>query len=187
MTRYMESCLVVLLAPLVVVGCGGRQSEVMTQLANPVVSYTTNVFYLRQELINDAPIGPGDPQASDHCPTEPGNWFAGSGRSTATSSVFGDLTGVEVYCINVDRAELSGGLSTWTDIDGDTVLMNFGAKLLEGFAYEVAPGAPMIGFAQLSSGTGKWAGITGNAFMTGKQNGDGTATLDFRGTVYLPK
>ena len=160
--------------------CSDRNSEDIVRLANPEVSYTRYDLHLQQSLINDAPIGPGEPQPSDHCPTEPGAWFAGSGRSTATSDVFGDLVGVEVYCVNADRAELSGGLGTWTDIDGDTISTTFGVKPLKGFVYEAAPSAPMIGFAQFTNGTGKWSGLTGDAFVTGKQNGDGTATLDYR-------
>ena len=80
------------------IGCGDRHSNAMIWLANPEVSYTSSDLVFRQELVNDAPIGPGEPQASNHCPNEPGTWFAGCGRSTATSNVFGKLTGVEVYC-----------------------------------------------------------------------------------------
>jgi hypothetical protein len=156
-------------------------------LANPDISYSRYDLWLVQELVNDAPIGPGEPQPSNHCPTEPGTWYAGSGRSTATSNVFGDLTEVEVYCINVDRAELSGGMATWTDTDGDTISMTFGATLLKGFAYATSPNAAMIGFSQFTSGTGKWTGLTGDAFFTGRQNGDGTATVNYRGTIYLPR
>lgn len=142
---------------------------------------------LRQNLINDAPIGPGKPQPSDHCPQKPGTWIAGSGRSIATSSVFGDLVETEVYCVNVERSELSGGLATWVDSGGDSISMLFGAKLLEGFAYEAAPNAPMVGYAHFTGGTGRWTGLTGAALITGRQNGDGTATLEYRGEVYLPR
>ena len=74
----------------------------------------------------------------------------------------------------------------WKDVDGDSVSTTFGAKLLDGFAYEAAPNAPMIGFAQFTGGTGKWTGLTGAALITGRQNGDGTATLVYRGMIYLP-
>ncbi len=150
----------------------------------PVQAYD---FHLRQELVNDAPIGPGTPQPSTHCPTGPGEWYPGSGRATGTSDLFGDLTETELYCINADRAELSGGLATWIDTDGDSISMTFGAKALKGFVYPPPPSAPLIGFAQFTGGTGKWTGLTGSAFFTGWQNGDGTATLDYRGTVYLPR
>ncbi len=180
-------CLLLVIAALVGVGCRAEHSSLVNRLADPGVECASYDLTLHQELVNDAPIGPGEPQASDHCPTGPGNWFAGSGRSTATSSVFGDLTGTEVYCINVDRAELSGGLTTWTDADGDTISMTFGVKLLEGFAYAAAPSAPLIGYAQFTGGTGKWAGLTGDALVTGVQNGDGTASLDYRGTIYRPR
>ncbi len=159
----------------------------MPRLAKLDALFEDHDLYLRQELVNDAPIGPGVPQPSDHCPTGPGTWFAGSGRSIGTSNVFGDLTEVEVYCVNVDRTELSGGIATWTDSAGDTITMHFGAKRLDGFAYAPAPSAPMVGFAQFTGGTGRWSGITGDALFTGKQNGDGTATLEYRGTIYIPR
>ncbi len=168
-------------------GCQNRGSSSVVRLAKPDAAFGQHELYLRQELVNDAPIGPGVPQPSQHCPTSPGTWFAGSGRSTAVSNVFGDLTEVEVYCVNVDRTELSGGIATWTDSARDTIAMSFGVKRLDGFAYAPAPNAPMVGFAQFTGGTGKWTGITGDALITGKQNGDGTATLDYRGTIYIPK
>lgn len=156
-------------------------------LADTTVSYTAYDLFLHQKLINDVPVGPGTPQPSTHCPEGPGEWLAGSGRSTGSSNVFGNLKEVEVYCINADRAELSGGLATWIDVEGDSISMTFGAKLLEGFAYHAAPNAPLIGYAQFTGGTGKWTGLTGAALLTGRQNGDGTTTLDYRGTVYLPE
>jgi hypothetical protein len=187
MTRVVKVVALVVLVPLVGIACGARSTKDWARLADPEISYKRYDLWLQQELVNDAPIGPGEPQPSDHCPTEPGTWYSGSGRSTATSNVFGDLTEVEVYCINVDRAELSGGLATWTDADGDTVSMTFGAKLLKGFAYAPTPNASMIGFAQFTGGTGQWTNLTGHAFFTGKQNGDGTATVNYRGTFYLPQ
>jgi hypothetical protein len=183
----MSVAVLIVFLALLAFACSDGDSGDSVRLADPEVSYTRYDLHLQQSLVNDAPIGPGEPQPSDHCPTEPGTWYAGSGRSTATSNVFGDLTEVEVYCINVERAELSGGLATWTDIDGDTVSMSFGAKLLKGFAYTPTPNASMIGFAQFTGGTGKWTGLTGDAFFTGRQNGDGTATIEYRGTIYLPQ
>lgn len=167
----MKTAVLILFTTLIAIGCDGRHPRDTIRMADPRAAYVRIDLHLRQKLINDAPIGPGEPQASDHCPT-PGSWFAGSGRSTATSNLFGDLIGVEVYCVNVDRAELSGGLGTWTDADGDIISTVFGTKLLEGFAYEAAPSAPMIGFVQFTGGTGKWTGLTGDAVLTGKQNGD---------------
>lgn len=184
MKAILRFCTPTLLLPFVV-ACSDDACQ-PEQLADPNAAFAQYDLLLHQELVNDAPIGPGQPQPSDHCPTGPGNWYAGSGRSTATSSVFGDLTEVEVYCINRDRAELSGGLATWTDTDGDTIAMTFGAKLLKGFAYAEPPRASMIGFAQFTGGTGKWAGLTGHAFLTGRQNGDGTTALVYRGTIYVP-
>lgn len=169
------------------VGCQENSHNGPDQLANPDADFVAHELFIRQELVNDAPIGPGVTQPSDHCPSGPGNWFAGSGRSTGTSNVFGDLRQTEVYCVNVDRSEPSGGIATWTDTNGDTIEMSFGAKLLTGFAYSVAPNAPMIGFAQFNGGTGKWAGISGDAVITGKQNGDGTASLIYQGMIYLPQ
>lgn len=183
MAKRKSPVLIPLLA-LTVGGCVTTQTDLSKRMSDPEIEYTSHRLTFHQELVNDAPIGPGEPQPSDHCPTGPGAWFAGSGRSTATSNVFGNLTGTEVYCINVDRSELSGGLATWTDVDGDTISVTFGVKLLEGFAYAEAPSAPMIGYAQFTGGTGKWAGICGDALMTGFQNGDGTASLDYRGTIY---
>ena len=170
-----------------VVAAGGCRSGSLDHLADPTIEYTSHSLDLRQELVNDAPIGPGEPQPSSHCPTGPGQWIAGSGRSTGSSSLFGDLTEVEVYCVNVDRTELSGGLSTWTDTEGDTISMSFGVKHLVGFVYAEAPRASLVGFANFTGGTGKWAGLTGAALVTGKENGDGTVTLDYAGTVYLPR
>ncbi len=175
------------LTPPLVSGCGAAPSMPVKRMADPEASYTSHDLSFHQELVNDAPIGTGETQPSNHCPTGPGTWFAGSGRSTATSNVFGDLTGTEVYCVNVDRSELSGGLATWTDVDGDTISVTFGVKLLEGFAYAEAPSAPMIGYAQFTGGTGKWSGLCGDALMTGVQNGDGTASLDYQGTIYRPR
>lgn len=149
-------------------------------------SYVEHDLRLTQELVNDAPIGPGEPQPSDHCPTGPGNWFPGSGRSMAVSSVFGNLRQVEVYCVNTDLSQLSGGLATWTDDNGDTITMTFSAHLVHGPVYEAVPHAPIIGVAQFTGGSGRWAGLTGTAFISGKQNGDGSATLEYRGKVYLP-
>ena len=176
----------IVLVVLAVVGCQENRSDSTMQLARPDAAYAAQKLFMQQELVNDAPIGTGKPQPSSHCPTGPGKWFAGSGRSTGTSNVFGNLTEVEVYCVNVDRAELSGGIAIWTDSGGDTIEMSFGAKLLTGFAYSQPPNAPMIGFAQFNGGTGKWSGISGDAVVSGKQNGDGTASLVYRGTVYLP-
>ena len=48
-------------------------------------------------------------------------------------------------------------------------------------------GQPIVGSAQFSGGTGAWSGITGDALFTGKQNGDGTATFEYRGMVYVPQ
>ncbi len=45
----------------------------------------------------------------------------------------------------------------------------------------------MIGFAELTSGTGKWTGLTGDAFFTGWQNGGGTETVNQGSTIYLPQ
>ena len=168
--------------------CSGcHSSSNGPSLARSDVSYIQYDLEMVQELINDAPLGPGEHQPSTHCPQTPGTWFSGSGRSTAVSNIFGRLSEVEVYCINADRGELSGGIATWTDSAGDEISMYFGAKLLEGFAYNPAPSAPIIGFAHFTGGTGKWSGLTGDAFITGNQNGDGTATLTYKGTLYLPE
>lgn len=186
----MNSCSRVLpcwLGLCCVAGCDDTAPLGITQLADPAADYMQYELRLHQELTNDAPIGPGEPQSSDHCPQEPGTWFAGSGRSTGRSDLFGDLTEVEVYCINVERSELSGGLATWTDVDGDSISMAFGAKLLSGFAYEAAPNAPVVGYAHFNGGTGKWQGLSGAALLSGRQNGDGTATLMYRGTINLPQ
>ncbi len=43
----------------------------------------------------------------------------------------------------------------------------------------------MVGFVEFTGGTGKWAGLAGAALLTGKQNGDGTATLLYRGAIYV--
>ena len=51
---------------------------------------------------------------------------------------------------------------------------------------ELQSGKPIIGIAQFTGGSGRWAGLTGVAFITGRQNGDGTATLTYNGFVYLP-
>lgn len=185
--RYRPLSLPVTLIVLIGTGCSKEAPLTVNRLIDTNVAYSRRDFELQQELVNDAPIGPGEPQPSSHCPTAPGQWFAGSGRSTATSRLFGDLTETEVYCVNVDRTELSGGLATWTDVDGNTISMSFAAKLLEGFVYAAAPNAPLIGFAQFTGGTGAWTGITGAAFFTGEQNGDGTATLRYRGTIYVPR
>jgi hypothetical protein len=167
-------------------GCDKRGVPAVATLANDSAAYEQFDLHLVQELVNDAPLGPGMPQPSDHCPTGPGDWFAGSGRSTGTSNVFGDLTEVEVYCINRGSSQLSDGRAKWVDVDGDTIFMNFGATLLRGFVYTPSPNAPMIGSAHFVRGTGKWKGITGAALFTGKQNGDGSATVEYRGAVYLP-
>jgi len=45
----------------------------------------------------------------------------------------------------------------------------------------------MIGLAQFTSGTGKWTGLTGDAFFTGRQSGGGTATVNHRSAIYLPQ
>lgn len=155
-------------------------------LARASDGYRVRDLYLRQELVNDAPIGPGEPQAADHCPDGPGQWFQGSGRSEGTSNVFGGLTQTEVYCVNADRSQLTGGLATWRDSDGDAIYMTFGAKLLRGAVYAAPPHAPIIGHAEFTGGTGKWIGLSGAALLTGRQNGDGSATLEYRGTVYVP-
>ncbi len=168
-----------------IISCGRGRPTDLANLAIAEGSLRAHDLVLQQELVNDAPIGPGVPQPSEHCPQSPGHWFSGSGRSTATSNVFGNLTEVEVYCINVEREELSGGLATWTDVDGDTITMSFGAKLLKGSMYSPAPSAPMVGHAHFTGGTGKWASVTGAAHFTGRQNGDGTASLSYRGTIYL--
>ena len=166
--------------------CHADQSGGTQTLALPDATRSGYELSITQYLTNDAPLGPGEPQPSDHCPNAPGTWIAGSGRSTAVSNVFGDLTEVEVYCINADRGELSGGIATWTDAAGDTISMSFGATLLRGFAYAPTPNAPIIGFARFTGGTGKWSGIAGDALITGRQNGDGTAELNYKGMVYLP-
>lgn len=167
-------------------GCGSTASFDL-DLADTTAAYVAHDLQLHQELINDVPIGPGIPQQSDHCPTGPDHWYPGSGRSTGTSNLFGTLTETEVYCINADRKQLSGGIATWTDSNGDSIFMTFGATPLHGFAYPAAPSAPLVGFAHFTGGTGKWNGLTGAALFTGKQNGDGTASLDYQGTVYVPK
>ncbi len=92
-----------------------------------------------------------------------------------------------MYCINADRSELSGGIATLADADGDAIQMSFRAKLLTGFAYRSPPNAPMIGFAHFTGGTVKWAGSTGDAILSGQQNGDGTASLVYHDTIYVPK
>lgn len=185
MKKYESVFCIPGLVALFATGCQPDHRCDTMPLARPDAHFVRQDLEIVQELTNDAPIGPGVPQRSDHCPMEPGTWFAGSGRSTATSNVFGDLSEVEVYCINVERSELSGGIATWTDSEGDTISMSFGAKLLKGFAYTPPPEAPMIGFAHFTGGTGNWSGITGDAMLTGKQNGDGTATIVYRGTIYL--
>lgn len=158
----------------------------LADLSSESTSYTEHALIIMQELVNDAPIGPGIPQPSDHCPTGPGSWFSGSGRSTASSNVFGDLTQVELYCVNQDLSQLSGGLATWTDSGGNVIEMTFSAQLVKGDVYEAPPSAPIIGVAQFTGGSGPWAEVTGIAFIVGNQNGDGTATLKYDGVVYLP-
>lgn len=187
MTTYRMASAIIIFLLLASAGCSDSGSLDLDLLADATAPYASYDLYLHQELINDAPIGPGTPQPSDHCPTGPGQWHPGSGRATGRSDVFGDLTETEVYCINADRAELSGGRGSWTDSDGDSIFMTFGAKLLKGFVYPAAPSAPLIGFAQFTGGTGKWTGLTGAALFTGRQNSDGTASLDYRGTVYVPR
>lgn len=182
-----KSLAMILSSAVMLTGCPEAPSFDLGGFADTSVPGEAHNFHLRQELINDAPIGSGTPQPSSHCPTGPDVWYPGSGRATGSSDLFGNLTETEVYCINADRAELSGGLATWIDSDSDSISMTFGAKLLKGFVYPPPPSAPLIGFAQFTGGTGKWKGLTGSAFFTGWQNGDGTATLDYRGTVYLPR
>jgi len=109
-SRFVSAILVCL--AFLTVACQRQDSGNVPRLAKLDSPFEERELVLRQELVNDAPIGPGLPQPSDHCPTGPGTWFAGSGRSVATSNVFGDLTEVEVYCINVDRSELTGGIAT---------------------------------------------------------------------------
>lgn len=188
----MKSPVLIIVAVILIIllasACKNRAALDLDSLADSdAASHKAHDFHLRQELINDAPIGPGTPQPSTHCPTGPGEWYSGSGRSTGTSDLFGDLTEVEVYCINSDRAELTGGLATWIDSDGDSISMTFGGKLLKGFVYTEPPRAPLIGYAQFTGGTGKWEGLTGASLFTARQNGDGTATVDYYGTVYLPR
>lgn len=166
--------------------CVESDGHGLSDLSVETSAYTEHALSMTQELVNDAPIGPGVPQPSDHCPTGPGSWFAGSGRSTASSNVFGDLTQVELYCVNRDLSQLSGGLATWTDENGDVIEMTFVAQLVTGDMYEAPPNAPIIGAAQFTRGSGPWDGLKGVAFIVGKQNGDGTATLTYEGVVYLP-
>lgn len=166
--------------------CGESDVLGLSDLSVDSTNSAEHALIITQELINDAPIGPGTPQPSDHCPTAPGSWFAGSGRSKASSNVFGDLTQVELYCVNRDLSQLSGGLATWTDSNGDTIEMTFSAQLVKGEVYEAPPNAPIIGVAQFTGGTGAWSKLTGVAVIVGKQNGDGTATLTYSGVVYLP-
>lgn len=187
MTSRRIATVLLTLMYLAVVACNNSTSFDLASLASAKAAHSSYDFHLRQQLINDAPIGPGMPQASTHCPTGPGRWHSGSGRSTGESDVFGELTETEVYCINGDLAELTGGLATRVDAAGDSISMTFGAKLLEGFVYPAAPSAPLIGFAQFTGGTGKWRSLTGAALFTGSQNDDGSATLEYRGTVYLPR
>lgn len=179
--------LALVLPAAVASACVDDDQLTLSQLSVAPASYIEYDLSLMQELINDAPLGPGTPQPSQHCPAGPGSWFAGSGRSTASSNVFGELTQVELYCVNRDLSQLSGGLATWTDASGDTIEMTFSAQLLQGDAYEPAPNAPIVGVAHFTGGTGRWADLTGVAFIVGSQNGDGTATLKYRGKVYLPR
>ena len=183
-TRSRYSAIV--LTGMIVTACTKPDGLGLSDLSNESASYTEHGLVMTQELVNDAPIGPGKPQPSDHCPTGPGSWFAGSGRSSASSNVFGELTQVEVYCVNRNLSQLSGGLATWTDSHGDIIEMTFTAQLVSGDVYEAPPTAPIIGVAQFTGGTGRWAGLTGVAFISGRQNGDGTATLTYSGVVYLP-
>ncbi len=183
--RHMPLVFATILATF---GCTYQQTPIMpASLAKADVRFVIHDLTVHQELVNDAPLGPGKPQPSDHCPTGPGRWIAGSGRSTGISNVFGDLKETETYCINADHSELSGGRAVWIDDDGDSIHMAFGAKLLVGDVYEPTPKAPMIGYAHFTGGTGKWRGIAGEAILTGNQNGDGTATITYRGSVYVPK
>lgn len=182
----IRRCGMLILTAAIATACVNDDQFGLSGLSEAPASYTEHDLSLTQELVNDAPIGPGSPQPSKHCPTGPGNWFAGSGRSTASSNVFGDLRQVELYCVNQDLSQLTGGLATWTDANGDTIEMTFSAQLLKGEVYEPAPKAPLIGVAQFTGGSGRWADLTGTAIIVGKQNGDGTATLKYRGKVYLP-
>ena len=186
MSRTRSHHVPFVLTAIVLTACAKSDGSGLSDLSNESASYREQVLIMTQELVNDAPIGPGPPQPSDHCPTGPGSWFAGSGRSTASSNVFGDLSQVEVYCVNRDLSQLSGGLATWTDSNGDVIEMTFAAQLVNGDVYEAPPAAPIIGIAQFTGGSGAWAGLTGVAFVSGHQNGDGTATLTYRGVVYLP-
>jgi hypothetical protein len=146
---------VLVLTAAIATACVDDSQLNLSQLSNAPPTFVEHELSMTQELVNDAPLGPGIPQPSTHCPTGPGNWFAGSGRSTATSNVFGELEQVELYCVNRDLSQLSGGLATWTDVNGDTI--------------------------------DRWDGLTGAAFISGTQNGDGTATLTHEGKVYLPR
>lgn len=184
-SRSRAGCVVLVLVTATV-ACVDEDHLDLSQLGDERGRFKSYDLTLTQELVNDAPLGPGVPQPSQHCPTGPGSWFAGSGRSTASSNVFGDLTQVEVYCVNRDLSQLSGGMATWTDGNGDTIEMTFVAQLVQGEVYEPAPNAPIAGVALFSGGSGRWAELTGAAFIVGTQNGDGTATLRYQGTVYIP-
>lgn len=175
------------LVGLITTSCGETPTLDVRALATGNDRHAQYNIVLEQDLVNDAPLGPGEPQPSDHCPAAPGRWVAGSGRSTANSEPFGTLTETEVYCINAERSELSGGLATWIDVNGDSISMRFSAQLLIGSVYTPAPNAPMVGIAQFTGGTGTWEGITGVAFLTGRQNGDGSASIRYEGTVYVPR
>jgi hypothetical protein len=178
---------VLVLTAAIATACVDDSQLNLSQLSNAPPTFVEHELSMTQELVNDAPLGPGIPQPSTHCPTGPGNWFAGSGRSTATSNVFGELEQVELYCVNRDLSQLSGGIATWTDANGDTIDMTFSAQLLQGDVYMPTPNAPIVGVAHFTRGTGQWDGLTGVAFISGTQNGDGTATLIYEGKVYLPR
>ena len=93
---------------------------------------------------------------------------------------------IQYYYRSWHLSQLSGGLATWTDGNGDVIEMTFSAQLVKGDVYDAPPNAPIIGVAQFIGGSGPWAKLTGVAFIIGKQNGDGTATLTYTGVVYLP-
>jgi hypothetical protein len=72
MTRYRPAGAMITLILVTCAGCTDRAPFDVSLLAETTVSHTSHDLYLRQHLINDAPIGPGTPQPSDHCPTGPG-------------------------------------------------------------------------------------------------------------------
>jgi hypothetical protein len=100
--------------------------------------------------------------------------FATSG----TGSPLGDVLGRGQFDLDSTTGQITNGVSTYVDGNGDFLQLDFSGTI-------DATGAIKETFT-IAGGTGSLSGATGSGTVTGQLNADGSVDYTINGTINLP-